>query len=130
MLTQREAVNDAWDLPKSATMQPFIKEYPALAPYIDMNSEFEWKWYYAFQQMGDLKAAKLSKAYRDAAAKKYELAGFVSWISPPSLLQRSLTRAANTDSIAAYAYEQQIRDFSSTITRVLLPVVILQRRPN
>jgi ABC-2 type transport system permease protein len=110
-------------------MQPFIKEYPALAPYIDMKSEFEWKWYYAFQQMGDLKAAKLSKAYRDAAAKKYELAGFVSWISPPSLLQRSLTRAANTDSIAAYAYEQQIRDYHQQLREFYYPWLFYQGDP-
>ena len=129
MLTQREAVNDAWDLPKSATMQPFIKEYPALAPYIDMNSEFEWKWYYAFQQMGDLIAAELSKAYRDAAAKKYELAGFVSWISPPLLLQRSLTRAANTDSIAAYAFEQQIRDYHQQLREFYYPWLFYKGDP-
>ncbi|BED89173.1 ABC transporter permease [Pseudoalteromonas sp. MM1] len=129
MLTQREAVNDAWDLPKSATMQPFVKEFPEFAPYIDMSSEFEWKWYYAFQQMGDLKAAELSKAYRDAAAKKYELAGFVSWISPPLLLQRNLTRAANTDSIAAYQYEQQIRDYHKQLREFYYPWLFYKGDP-
>jgi ABC-2 type transport system permease protein len=129
MLTQREAVNDAWDLPKSATMQPFVKEFPEFAPYIDMSSEFEWKWYYAFQQMGDLKAAELSKAYRDAAAKKYELAGFVSWVSPPLLLQRILTREANTDSIAAYKYEQQIRDYHQQLREFYYPWLFYQGEP-
>lgn len=129
MLTQREAVNDAWDFPKSATMQPFIKEYPALAPYIAMSSEFEWKWYYAFQQMGDLKAAPLSKAYRDAAAKKYDLAGVVSWFSPPLLLQRSLTRAAQTDSVAAYAYEQQIRDYHQQLREFYYPWLFYKGNP-
>ena len=129
MLTQREAVNDAWDLPKSSTMQPFIKEYPALAPYITMSSEFEWKWYYAFQQMGDLKAAPLFKAYRDAAAKKYDLAGVVSWFSPPLLLQRSLTRAAQTDSVAAYTYEQQIRDYHQQLREFYYPWLFYKGNP-
>ncbi len=129
MLTQREAVNDAWDLPKSATMQPFVKEFPEFAPYIDMSSEFEWKWYYAFQQMGDLKAAELSKAYRDATAKKYELAGFVSWVSPPLLLQRILTREANTDSIAAYKYEQQIRDYHQQLREFYYPWLFYKGDP-
>ncbi|WP_338364511.1 DUF3526 domain-containing protein [uncultured Pseudoalteromonas sp.] len=129
MLTQREAVNDAWDLPKSATMEPFIELYPALAPYTRMSSEFEWKWYYAFQQMGDVKAAKLSKAYRDAAEKKYDLAGVVSWFSPPLLLQRSLTRAANTDSIAAYAYEQQIRDYHQQLREFYYPWLFYKGDP-
>lgn len=82
VLVQREAVNGAWDIPKSTTLNAFAKEYPEFAPYTDMSSEFEWKWYYAFQQMGDIKAAELSKAYRDAAKQKYQLAGFVSWLSP------------------------------------------------
>lgn len=129
VLTQREAVNDAWDLPKSATLQPFVKEFPKFAPYIDMSSEFEWKWYYAFQQMGDLKAAALSKAYRDAAAKKYDLAGVVSWFSPPLLLQRSLTRAANTDSIAAYDYEQQIRDYHKQLREFYYPWLFYKGDP-
>ncbi|MBQ4800466.1 DUF3526 domain-containing protein [Pseudoalteromonas sp. MMG006] len=129
VLTQREAVNDAWDLPKSTTMSTFIKEYPALAPYVDMSSEFEWKWYYAFQQMGDLKAAELSQAYRDAAAKKYELAGTVSWLSPPLLLQRSLTRVANTDSVAAYNYEQQIRDYHQQLREFYYPWLFYKGDP-
>jgi len=129
MLTQREAVNDAWDLPKSATMEPFIELYPALAPYTRMSSEFEWKWYYAFQQMGDVKAAKLSKAYRDAAEKKYDLAGVVSWFSPPLLLQRSLTRAADTDSIAAYAYEQKIRDYHQQLREFYYPWLFYKGDP-
>jgi len=79
--------------------------------------------------MGDLKAAKLSKAYRDAAAKKYELAGFVSWVSPPLLLQRSLTRAANTDSIAAYAYEQQIRDYHQQLREFYYPWLFYKGDP-
>ncbi|MFU2509717.1 DUF3526 domain-containing protein [Pseudoalteromonas sp. ASV78] len=121
VLAQREAVNAAWDIPKSTTLNAFAKEYPEFAPYTDMSSEFEWKWYYAFQQMGDVKAAELSKAYRDAAKQKYQLAGLVSWLSPPLLLQRSLTNIAETDAPAAYKYEQQIRDFHQQLREFYYP---------
>jgi ABC-2 type transport system permease protein len=111
VLTQREAVNGAWDLPKEATMDAFTATYPQWKDYVAMESEFEWKWYYAFQQVGDQTAAPLSQAYRDAARKKYKLAGYASLLSPPLLLQRVLTRLADTDAVAAFQYEQQIRDF-------------------
>lgn len=129
VLAQREAVNAAWDIPKSTTLNAFAKEYPEFAPYTDMSSEFEWKWYYAFQQMGDLKAAELSKAYRDAAKQKYQLAGFVSWLSPPLLLQRSLTSIAETDAPAAYKYEQQIRDFHQQLREFYYPWLFYKGNP-
>lgn len=129
VLVQREAVNGAWDKPKSTTLNAFVKEYPEFAPYTDMSSEFEWKWYYAFQQMGDLEAAPLSKAYREAAKKKYQLAGIVSWFSPPLLLQRSLTSIAHTDAPAAYKYEQQIRDYHQQLREFYYPWLFYKGQP-
>lgn len=111
LLTQREAVNDAWDIPKKVTMDKFTDTYPEWKDHVAMQNMFEWKWYFAFQQVGDQSAASLSQAYREAAQKKYELAGYASLLSPPLLLQRLLTRLADTDAVAAFQYEQQIRDF-------------------
>lgn len=121
LLTQREAVNDAWDLPKKTTMDAFVSTHPKWKDYVSMQSMFEWKWYYAFQQVGDQKAEKLSQDYRAAALKKYDLSGYVSMLSPPLLLQRKLTRIANTDAIAAFAYEQQIRFFHKELRTFYYP---------
>jgi ABC-2 type transport system permease protein len=129
VLTQREAVNDAWDIPKATTMNAFVKHYPEFTPYSAMGSKFEWKWYYAFQQLGDLKAAELSLAYRKAARKKYQLAGVVAWLSPPLLLQRNLTRMANTDALAAFQYEQQIRDFHQSLRAFYYPWLFTKGEP-
>ncbi|MFY7857583.1 MAG: DUF3526 domain-containing protein, partial [Rubrivivax sp.] len=52
VLTQREAVNDAWDLPKAATMDAFVARHPEWAADAAVQRPFEWKWYYAFQQVG------------------------------------------------------------------------------
>ena len=68
LLTQREAVNDAWDLPKSATMDPFVERHPEWADYTEISQSFEWKWYYAFQQVGDQTVEPLSLAYREGAS--------------------------------------------------------------
>jgi len=111
ILTQREAVNDAWDLPKNDTMEPFIARHPALAEHAEIKDTFEWKWYYAFQQVGDQKAEKLSKAYRGGRELRDDLVRKASIISPASLLQRQLEKLAKTDMQASLAYEQDVRDF-------------------
>ncbi|MBH0040420.1 DUF3526 domain-containing protein [Pseudoalteromonas sp. SWN166] len=129
VLTQREAVNGAWDIPKQITMDAFVANHPEWTNYTDMQSEFEWKWYYAFQQVGDEKAAKLSHAYQDAARKKYSLAGFVSWLSPPLLLQRGLTRMAKTDAVAAFRYESQMRGFHKSLRTFYYPWLFVKGNP-
>ncbi|WP_405600395.1 MULTISPECIES: DUF3526 domain-containing protein [unclassified Pseudoalteromonas] len=129
VLTQREAVNDAWDLPKKTTMDAFVASNPQWKDHVDMQSEFEWKWYYAFQQVGDEKADELSHAYRDAAHTKYQLVGIVSWFSPPLLLQRSFTRLAKTDAVAAFRYESQMRGFHKSLRTFYYPWLFVKGNP-
>ena len=57
---QREAVNDAWDLPKSSTMEQFYESQPEWSDSSPLGDDFHWKWYYAFQQVGDETAADLA----------------------------------------------------------------------
>jgi ABC-2 type transport system permease protein len=121
LLTQRESVNDAWDLPVADTMQAFIKTHPEYSDYKSDVVGFDWKWYYAFQQLGDQAAADLSKQYRDASSAMYQRAGYLAWIAPPILFQRYMTRLANTDALAAFAYEQDIRDFHQQLRHFYYP---------
>jgi ABC-2 type transport system permease protein len=130
VLTQREAVNDAWDLPKESTMDAFVATHPQFADKVAMESAFEWKWYYAFQQVGDQKAASISQEYRAAAKKKYDLAAYASWLSPPLLLQRELTRLANTDALAAFEYEQQMRQFHQQLRAFYYPFMFRHQDDN
>jgi ABC-2 type transport system permease protein len=129
VLTQREAVNNAWDIPKAATMNAFAASYPQWKDNLAMQNMFEWKWYYAFQQVGDQIAAPISQDYRAAARKKYTLAGYVSLLSPPLLLQRTLTRLADTDAIAAFEYEQNIRDFHQSLREFYYEFLFSQSKP-
>lgn len=111
MLTQREAVNDAWDLPVSATMEPFLARYPEWSDYAEIEGAFEWKWYYAFQQVGDQTAEPLSHAYRQGREERERLAALLSWLSPPAKAERLLQSLAQTDVQATFAYEDKIRCF-------------------
>lgn len=115
LLTQREAVNDAWDLPVKTTMDAFIVTHPGYSDYKKPEEGFDWGWYYAFQQVGDQVAAPLSIEYRDAALKKHKLADDISMLSPPMLILKKLTNLAETDALASFKYEQKIRDFHQSL---------------
>ncbi|MYE80763.1 MAG: DUF3526 domain-containing protein [Gammaproteobacteria bacterium] len=121
MLTQREAVNDAWDLPKSATMEPFVERHPEWADYTEVGQAFEWKWYYAFQQVGDQIAEPLSRAYREGRISRDRLAGTLAWLAPPALSTRALQALAGTSLADSLAYEQRVRDFHAALRHYYYP---------
>lgn len=123
LLTQREAVNDAWELPIETTMQAFVASHPEWAGKTQVNSLFEWKWYYAFQQLGDETAKPLVQAYQQTAEDKYRAAGWVAWVSPATLLQRTLTDWAQTDAKAAWQYEQDVREFHAQLRQFYYPLL-------
>ncbi|MDC8831959.1 DUF3526 domain-containing protein [Alteromonas gilva] len=123
LMTQREAVNDAWDLPVHTTMDAFVATHPQWAGKTEISSLFEWKWYYAFQQVGDQQAAPLALAYQQSAEQKYRIAGWIAWLSPATLLQRTLTHWAETDAVAAWQYEQQVRRFHSELRHFYYPLL-------
>jgi ABC-2 type transport system permease protein len=115
LMIQREAVNDAWDLPKEVTMDAFVAQHPEWARYAQVEQPFHWKWYYAFQQVGDQKAAALSEAYRSGRRERDRLAALAAWLMPPALLERALQRLAATDLRAQMDYEQKVRDFHAEL---------------
>jgi ABC-2 type transport system permease protein len=124
-MTQREAVNDAWDLPKAATMDAFVERHLQWAAYAAVERPFEWKWYYAFQQVGDQKAQALSEAYTAGRRERDRLAGRLAVIAPPVLLERSLQMLAGTDLRASLAYEARVRAFHASLREFYYPKLFL-----
>ncbi len=123
LLVQREAVNDAWDLPDSVTWDAFLATHPQWKNYTDMGLTFEWKWYYAFQQVGDQKASELSEKYRQATLEKDTLASRLALLSPPMLTQRLMSSLAETDTQAAMQYEQNIRAYHNSLRHFYYPLM-------
>ena len=75
VLLQRESVNDAWDLPKETTMSAFVAAYPQWVGHTAVARPFEWKWYHAFQGVGNMRGAPLSDAAASPSAIGSRVAG-------------------------------------------------------
>ena len=127
VLTQREAVNGAWDLPFNATWNEFLATHPQWKDKTQMGDSFEWKWYFAFQQVGDQKAEDLSKSYRTATLAKNTLAGRFSLMSPPMLTQRLMSSIAETDTNAAILYELKIREYHKELRDFYYPLMFNEK---
>ncbi|MDY7098389.1 MAG: DUF3526 domain-containing protein [Pseudomonadota bacterium] len=124
LLLQRETVNDAWDLPKEATMDPFVERHPAYADHAEIGEEgFEWKWYYAFQQVGDQVVEPLAQKYRDARRARDAQAGLAAFVSPTSLVERSFEKLAGTDARAMIGYEDRVREYHGELRAFYYPLM-------
>ena len=121
LMTQREAVNDAWDLPVEATMRPFTERHPEWAGYTHTGDGFDWGWYYAFQQVGDQSAERLSEAYTTGRLERDRLAGLFAIVAPPALLERLLQQLAGTDTRSVLAYEDRVRNFHAELRAFYYP---------
>ncbi len=121
LMQQREAVNDAWDIPRAETMNVFFEHHPQWSDYQQQGNSFEWQWYYAFQQVGDQAAEELSVAYRNGKEERARLARWASLLAPPSLLERSLQALARTDLRASIEYENRVRAYHRELREFYYP---------
>lgn len=122
-LVQREAVNDAWDLPKAVTMDAFYASHPEWADSAPIGEEWHWKWYYAFQQVGDETAAQLAQDYRQSMLARDTLTASVALLSPAVAVQRALESLAETNLQANLGFEDEVRRYHETIRRAYYPVL-------
>ena len=102
-------------------MEPFIERHPEWSDYTEVGQPFEWKWYYAFQQVGDQIAEPLSLAYREGRIRRDRLAGTLAWLSPPALAERALQAIAGTNMAASLSYEQRVRDYHADLRSYYYP---------
>lgn len=123
----REAVHDAWDIDRNATLARFYKTHPEWAHSGGIDRPFHWKWYYAFQQLGDEHVAQMSRAYRQGIELREKRAWMVSWASPPIALQRALHRLARTDVAAQLAYQDRVRAFHARLRQFYYPYLFDER---
>jgi len=111
----RDAVHGAWDLPRQATLERFLTIYPEWRDTAPMTAPFHWKWYFAFQHLGDVAVADLSRDYRAGVEQREAAAQAIGWLMPPVALQNALHRIAETDLTAQLAYQDEVRAFHTEL---------------
>ena len=121
VMLQREVVNGAWDIPREVTMNNFFKQHPEWKDYEPIDDSFEWQWYYAFQQIGDEGTEDLSTHYRDGRLERDKLATWLSFLAPPSLLERYLQSLAKTDLKSSIEYEKRVRAYHASLRAFYYP---------
>jgi len=127
MLKQRQNVHGAWDEPRDLTMQRFFRSHPEWQYTAPLPLKFHWKWYYAFQQLGDESVAAEVAAYRRGLLARQQWTESLGWLLPGVAAQALLHRLADTDLPAQLAYQHRIEDFHGDIRTFYYPYVFNER---
>lgn len=128
MLAQRQTVHGAWDLPPEATMEKFFRAHPEWKHTAPLPSGFHWKWYYAFQQLGDESVAPQVAAYREGLLARQRWTARLGWVLPGVGVQAALHRLADTDLQAQLAYQDLIADFHARLRAFYYPYLFNEVR--
>ena len=120
-MQQREEIHAGWDRPKAATMQRFFAAYPQYRDTATIRERFVWRWYYAFQYLGDKSVAPLAAAYADGLRQRHDLAGRLDWLSPALAAQTSLQALAGTDLPAHLAFQQSATRYHDALRAFYYP---------
>lgn len=115
MLAQRQTVHGAWDLPREDTMARFFRTHPQWQDTAPLPAGFHWKWYYAFQQLGDESVAPQVAAYREGLLTRQRWTERLGWLLPSVGVQAALHRQAATDLQAQLAYQDRISAFHARL---------------
>jgi ABC-2 type transport system permease protein len=120
---QRQGYHGAWDEPLPAVMAAFYERYPEWRHASVPHDRYSNAWYYAMQQRGDEAARDAALRYRRRLEDKDAWVARMSWLSPPTALQRLLTRIAGTDLRAYLAYLDSVAAYHEAVKRHFLPVI-------
>lgn len=127
MLSQRQAVHGAWEVPREETMQRFLTNHPEWKDTAPLPAGFHWKWYFAFHQLGDESVAEQARAYRAGLLARQEWSDRLGGVLPGVGVQAALHRAAHTDLLAQLAYQDRIADFHRQIREFYYPYMFNDR---
>lgn len=126
-LAQREQVHAGWDRPKADTMAAFTRLYPEWADKASFEGGFHWKWYYAFQHLGDQAVAGQVAIYRRSLLARDAETRTLGWVLPAAGVQYVLHRQAQTDLKAQLDYQDDIRRFHQRLREFYYPYIFDER---
>ena len=122
-LEQREKIHGGWDSPRAETMQAFYKVHPEWKDAEIPETGFSYKWYHAFQHLGDMAAAPEAAAYRAGLEARDDWSARAGIILPAVGVQTILHRLAQTDLKAGLAYQKRVRSYHEKLRRFYYPYI-------
>ena len=126
-LQQRLQVHNAWDLPKSATLDAFYRLYPQWEHTPPVNVRFHWKWYYAFQHMADVNIRGLVHQREQALQDRDNATRKLSWLLPPLWVQVQLEHIAQSDLQNLLAHRHQIEQYHTRLRHYFYPYLFEEK---
>lgn len=96
-IKQREEVHGGWDKPKMETMERFFVHHPEWRDTTAIEGRFAWRWYYAFQHLGDVAVEELARDYRESLQARHNLVNRLNVLSVPVNVQGALNAMAASD---------------------------------
>lgn len=121
MLAQRQLVHGAWDQPRDETMNRFFVLHPEWRATAPLPEAFHWKWYFAFQQLGDEGVAAQAGAYRHGLLERQRWTERAGWLLPSVAVQNLLHGVAGTDLVAQLDYQDAIARFHRRLRTFYYP---------
>ena len=110
------------------TLARFFQSHPQWQDTAPLPAGFHWKWYYAFQQLGDEAVAAQVAAYRQSLLARQQATEALGLGLPSVGLQSVLHRIAGTDLLAQLAYQDAITAFHTQLREQLYPYLFQERR--
>lgn len=128
MLSQRQAVHNAWEVPREETMRRFYQTYPELDNQQPLATGFQWKWYFAFHQLGDQHVADSVSGYQNALLEREQWTRRLGWVLPSVGVQSVMHGIAGTDLIAQLNYQERITQFHQQIREFYYDFLFLDKQ--
>ncbi len=120
-LKQREQVHAGWDKPKDETFKRFFAHYPQYRNTSPVTGRFAWKWYFAFQELGDRSVESLYQTYLSKLQSRADWANRFSVVSAPATFQVLLNAVGGTDLQAHLAFVKSARQFHHRLKAYYYP---------
>ena len=95
-LKQRKGYHEKWDMDKTATVEKFYAHYPQFRRVPTVAMPFDWRWYYAMQQLGDDESARESGELRAKVGQREAASRAIAQFIPTLHTQLQLNELAHS----------------------------------
>jgi len=95
-LAQRKGYHEKWDMDKTATVEKFYAHYPQFRQVPTVAMPFDWRWYYAMQQLGDDESAEQSGELRQKLQQRETASRTIAQFIPTLHTQLQLGELARS----------------------------------